>query len=248
MRKYLIIHKRALTSFLLLLFLILSVIIIPKGNAVTYSYTYHEAMTNRGFETGTELNWTDAANDWDVTTIQHYNGTYSDHCANSGLIYQQLVITNYSLGIPVTQIMNISFWMRTESSSANTMCLIYYSDTSFTTQTFPMGAYAWTLCNINMLTLETAKNVTRLYFGTGINTNHWLDDASLIYRIVTPIIIPDYSGFYFKIGLGIISIIAVILAPILSDKVAETKFGKIFLCACIWLFFGFLFLQWIYMW
>jgi hypothetical protein len=243
-------QKRDYVIFSLFILLILSIIIIPKGKALTYTYTYHEALTNRGFETGTEANWTDVANDWDITTIQHHgNGTYSAHCSNTGNIYQTLVVTNFSSGVPVTQIANISFWFRVESSSANIQCYIYYSDISFTIQNFPSGAYVWTFCNITMNTLETAKNVTRLYFLTGINTNHWLDDASLIYRKTIITETPDYSGFVTKVIWGLISIVMLILTPIISDKMFKGDIlKKIFIWIMLWLLFGFMFYSWIYIW
>ncbi len=57
----------------------------------------------------------------------------------------------------------------------------------------------------------------------------------------------DNSGFYFDVVLGLICIGALALAPFFANWIGREKFDKIFILICIWLFFGFLFIQWIYM-
>lgn len=85
----------------------------------------------------------------------------------------------------------------------------------------------------------------KVYVSSGNSYNLYSgDNIKLTFQMIGE----DTSGFWFKIGLGIIAIGAIILAPFIANAVAETKFGKIFVLFGLWLFFGFLALEFIYMW
>ncbi len=87
-------------------------------------------------------------------------------------------------------------------------------------------------------------------FGMNCTTaiDNWVEtsDTDLINPTPSPTPTTDNSGFYFDVVLGLICIGALALAPFLANWTGRDFFHKIFILVCLWLFFGFLFIQWIY--
>lgn len=90
------------------------------------------------------------------------------------------------------------------------------------------------------------NNLEKVFVSSGNSYNLYSgDNVKITFQMLGA---EDTSGFWFKIGLGIISIGAIILAPFIANSFGKTTFGKIFILFGMWLFFGFLALQFIYMW
>jgi len=82
-----------------------------------------------------------------------------------------------------------------------------------------------------------------------VNNNTYYD----VYKDKSTIIIfkikgYDISGFVTRIGIGIISICGLILAPIISTFLTKDKMELVFIVAMCWIFFGILFYTWLFMW
>jgi hypothetical protein len=171
--------------------------------AIVFSFvtvgTAQADITNGGFETGSLSPWYEnfvgssgIIEHWNVTTADHHSGNYSATDIGNIELRQDFA------GIPTSEILEISFWLKQPNMGISTATLYYADNTTGSAGTLHLTSDNWTQFDITA-SLAPGKNLTGLsVFGYSQSPNPelartYLDDVVLQVQQTEPQAVPEPS-------------------------------------------------------